>query len=97
MLKYEGWDGIVIEGSADKTVWVDICNDSVRIQDESSLWGLDTWKTQNEIWKEVSGKADFSDGFDAGGEGSGKRSTLEGLDLRYVADELEGKGRLGME
>ena len=75
MLKFAGWDGIVIEGAADRPVWVDIRNDSVQIKDASSLWGLDTWKTQNEIWKEVSGKADFTDWFDAGDAGSWKRST----------------------
>ena len=75
MLKYAGWDGIVIEGAADRPIWVDIRNDSVQIRDSASLWGLDTWQTQNEIWKEVSGKADFTDWFDAGDAGSWKRST----------------------
>jgi len=56
MLKYAGWDGIVIEGKADKPVWVDIRNDNVRIRDAQHLWGLDTWKTQEEIWREVSGR-----------------------------------------
>ena len=75
MLKFAGWDGIVIEGAADKPVWVDIRNDSVQIRDAASLWGLDTWKAQSAIWQEVSGKADFTDWFEAGGAGSWKRST----------------------
>ena len=33
MLKYAGWDGIVIEGKADRPVWVDIRNDQVAIRD----------------------------------------------------------------
>jgi hypothetical protein len=33
MLKYAGWDGIVVEGKADKPVWIDIRNDKVRIKD----------------------------------------------------------------
>ncbi len=53
MLKYAGWDGIVIEGKADKPVWVDIRNGKVEIRDARHLWGLDTWKTQQEIWKEI--------------------------------------------
>src|SRR5512139_1724477 len=55
MLKYAGWDGIVIEGKADKPVWVDIRNEDVKIKNAQQLWGLDTWKTQEEIWEEVSG------------------------------------------
>jgi len=56
MLKYAGWDGLVIEGKADNPVWVDIRNEEVKIKDARHLWGLDTWKTQEEIWKEVSGR-----------------------------------------
>ena len=56
MLKYAGWDGIVIEGKADKPVWVDIRNEDVKIKDARNLWGLDTWKAQEEIWREVSGR-----------------------------------------
>jgi len=56
MLKYAGWDGIVIEGKADKPVWVDIRNEDVKIKDARHLWGQDTWKTQEEIWREVTGR-----------------------------------------
>ena len=31
MLKFAGWDGIVIEGKADAPVWLDIRNDRVKI------------------------------------------------------------------
>ena len=71
MLKYAGWDGIVIEGKADKPVWLDIRNDKVEFKDARSLWGLNTWKTQEEIWKEVSGL-----GYGSWMEfGSGERTT----------------------
>lgn len=56
MLKFSGWDGIVIQGKAERPVWVDIRNDEVRIRDAGKLWGLDTWRTQRRIWKEVCGK-----------------------------------------
>ena len=56
MLKYAGWDGIVIEGKADKPVWIDIRDKDVKIKDAQHLWGLDAWKTQEEIWREVSGR-----------------------------------------
>lgn len=61
MLKFAGWDGIVIEGKADKPVWVDIRNNKVEIRDASSLWGLDTWKTQESIWQYVGGNNEFTD------------------------------------
>ena len=41
MLKYAGWDAIVIEGRADKPVWVDIRNENVMIRDAAGLWGKD--------------------------------------------------------
>ncbi len=54
MLKFAGWDGIVIEGKASKPVWIDIRNDKVEIRDAKGLWGKDTWDTQVEIQNEVS-------------------------------------------
>lgn len=70
MLKYAGWDGIIIEGKAEKPVWIDIRNDSVHIRKARNLWGLDTWQTQDRIWREVCGKSDFKDWirFDTGGK-----------------------------
>lgn len=50
MLKYAGWDAVVITGKADKPVWVDIRNRKVEIRDAAGLWGKDTWTTQLEIW-----------------------------------------------
>lgn len=53
MLKYAGWDGIVLEGKADKPVWIDIRNQDVAIKEARGLWGMDTWETQEEVWREV--------------------------------------------
>jgi aldehyde:ferredoxin oxidoreductase len=61
MLKYAGWDGIVIKGKADKPVWVNIVNDKVTIEDADGLWGLDTLTTQEEIWKRVTGRESFGE------------------------------------
>ncbi len=55
MLKYAGWDGVVIEGRADAPVWVDVRNRRVTIRDAGDLWGLDTWQTQERIWQAVVG------------------------------------------
>ena len=61
MLKYAGWDGIAIQGRAGNPVWIDIRNDKVQIRDAGDLWGLDTWETQQEIWKSVTGQDDLDD------------------------------------
>jgi aldehyde:ferredoxin oxidoreductase len=51
MLKYAGWDGVVIEGQADRPVWIDIRNNQVNFHEADDLWGKDTWTTQQEIRK----------------------------------------------
>ncbi len=61
MLKFAGWDGLVIEGKANGPVWVDIRNDHVSLRDASPLWGLDTWQTQKVIWRCVSGELSYGD------------------------------------
>jgi aldehyde:ferredoxin oxidoreductase len=53
MLKFAGWDGIVIEGKADRPVWLDIRNDKIVINDAGSLWGKNTQQTQEAIWNDV--------------------------------------------
>lgn len=72
MLKYAGWDGIVIEGAADEPVWIDIRDESVDIQDCSSLslWGLDTWECQQNIWRYVVGDNRFYDWYELQGSNS---------------------------
>jgi aldehyde:ferredoxin oxidoreductase len=73
MLKYAGWDGIVIEGKADKPVWVDIRDNRVEIKDAKTLWGLDTWNTQEAICQEISGGSGYGDWVKVNSEGA--RST----------------------
>ena len=55
-LKFAGWDGIVIEGASRTPVYLNIVDDKVTLEDAKELWGLDTWKTQEEIWKAHSQK-----------------------------------------
>jgi aldehyde:ferredoxin oxidoreductase len=55
-MKYAGWDGIVLEGKADKPVWLNIVNDKVVFQDAGDLWGKDTYETQKSIWAQVIGE-----------------------------------------
>jgi aldehyde:ferredoxin oxidoreductase len=55
MLKFAGWDGIVIQGKADKPIWIDIRDGDVQIRDCAalSLWGKETWDCQKTIWNYV--------------------------------------------
>lgn len=71
MLKYAGWDGIVIEGRADAPVWIDIRDEDVQIRDCAalSLWGMDTWDCQQTIWNHVAGGGRYGDWLEPGGNG----------------------------
>lgn len=65
-LKFAGWDGIVIEGRASSPVWLKIINDDVSLEDASWLWGMDTWTTQQEIWREFNTR-DYKEWYQTGG------------------------------
>jgi len=55
MLKFAGYDGIILEGAAEKPTWVDIKDDQVELKDASGLWGLGTYEAQRAIYREVGG------------------------------------------
>lgn len=61
MLKLAGWDGVVVEGKAERPVWINIINDQVKIEDAKELWGLDTWQTQDRITSMVGGRTRFGE------------------------------------
>ncbi len=75
MLKYAGWDGVVIEGKAENPVWIDIRDGSVEIKDAGSLWSLDTWQTQETIWEEIDGESGYEGWREISEEDAGTRST----------------------
>jgi aldehyde:ferredoxin oxidoreductase len=68
MLKLAGWDGIVLEGKAERPVWINIINDKVTIEDAKSLWGLNTYETQDKIVSMVTGRTRFGDEWEQIGE-----------------------------
>jgi len=73
MLKYAGWDGIVIEGAADEPVWLDIRDEDVQIRDCAalSLWGTDTWECQQSIWDYVVDDGVYGDWVEPRGQDGG--------------------------
>jgi len=48
-LKFAGYEFIIIEGKAEKPVYIHITRDSCRIHDASELWGKDTRETQKRL------------------------------------------------
>jgi len=53
MLKYAGYDAVVIKGKAASPVMIVINNDKVEIRDAERFWGLKTIETQHRIKKEL--------------------------------------------
>ena len=47
MMKAAGFDAVVVQGKAEKPVWVSVVNGAAEIKSAESLWGKDTWETQN--------------------------------------------------
>jgi aldehyde:ferredoxin oxidoreductase len=69
MLKQAGWDGVVVQGKADRPVWINIINDKVTIEDAKSLWGLNTFETQGQILSMVAGRTRFGEEWMQAGDG----------------------------
>lgn len=53
-IKWAGYDGIVIQGQAQKPVYLYIHNDEVEFRDAGHLWGQGTWESQQQVKKETS-------------------------------------------
>jgi len=56
-LKFAGYDHIVITGKAAKPVFIWIDNERVEIRDAASLWGKDTYDSQDLLRKELNPEA----------------------------------------
>ena len=49
MLKWAGYDHIIVTGASDKPVYLSIFDDEVKLCDASNLWGLDTHETSEAL------------------------------------------------
>ncbi len=56
-LKFAGWDSIIIQGKADKPVWLYILDNKVELRDASRLWGNGIYRTTAEICAEIGSDA----------------------------------------
>ncbi len=50
-LKWAGYDAVIVQGKASKPVYLWITDQKPAILDATRLWGLDTYQTQQMIWK----------------------------------------------
>ncbi|UCG84113.1 MAG: aldehyde ferredoxin oxidoreductase family protein [Dehalococcoidia bacterium] len=53
LLKFSGFDGIIVQGAASRPVYLFIHDDTAELRDASHLWGKDTWQTQELIKREL--------------------------------------------
>ena len=56
-LKYAGYDGVVIVGQSEQPVYLSIIDDTVTLEDADSLWGKDTFETQQALMETHAGAA----------------------------------------
>lgn len=52
LLKFAGYDHVVITGRAAKPVYLKI-GDGVEIREADHIWGRDTWETTEAVWREL--------------------------------------------
>ena len=52
-LKKAGWDGIIVEGKAEKPVYLSIKDDNIEIKDASHIWGKNIAEANDMIKEEV--------------------------------------------
>ncbi|MBM3957328.1 MAG: hypothetical protein FJ313_04680, partial [Gemmatimonadetes bacterium] len=50
-LKYAGFDGLIVQGRADRPVYIDIEDGAATIRDGADLWGLDSFETQRVLMR----------------------------------------------
>ncbi len=53
MIKFAGYDHLVISGKASKPVYLKICDDDVEICDAQHVWGRDIWETTDILREEL--------------------------------------------
>ena len=55
-LKFAGYDMVIVEGKAEKPVYLSIRDDEVKIEDASDLWGKDTHTTTDMLLEKFGDK-----------------------------------------
>ena len=55
-IKKAGYDALFFTGAAENPVWVYVTNDRIEIKDASTLWGKDTFETEDIIKSHLNNK-----------------------------------------
>ncbi len=90
-LKSAGWDGIIIRGAAEKPVYLFISDESVSIKDASTLWGKDTFETEEAIRAEAGSKVKVA----AIGPAGERRVLISSIMFDGRLGRAAGRGGLG--
>lgn len=51
MLKWAGYDYLILTGKSDRPVYLNIHNDEVSVRDASNIWGKDIYDTTDILWE----------------------------------------------
>ncbi len=89
-LKFAGYDGIVVEGKADKPVYVHVRDDLVEILDAAHLWGKETVDAQQAIRREL-----HDEGYRIAGIGIAGEKLVRFACVINDADRAAGRTGLG--
>lgn len=95
MLKFAGYDGIVLEGRAPNPTWINIIDGDVTLEDASGLWGLDTHDTQQAIFRDVNQKTGCV-GFGDWRKSKGELRTTQWPAVLAIGPAGENKSRLAI-
>jgi aldehyde:ferredoxin oxidoreductase len=52
-LKFAGWDNVIVEGKADKPVYIAIMDDKVEIRDAGNMWGNGIYRATVQVCEEM--------------------------------------------
>ena len=87
MLKFAGYDFVVIEKESDRPVYVLIDDDKVDICDGTELWGKDTWET-TKILRERTGISDLQ----VGSIGQAGENLVSSAKIIFTMSHAAGRG-----
>ncbi len=68
-MRFSGFDGIIVEGASPQPVYLYLHDGQAELRDASSIWGKDTWDTEDAIKRELGLREQLASVFSAGPAG----------------------------
>lgn len=90
-LKRTGYDGLIILGKADKPTYISIDGNQIKFENAESLWGLDTFETDEIIRRDISKDSTVS----CIGQAGEKLVLLSGISHDGIATRIAARGGVG--